>query len=394
LDGVGGKLTDLWLAHILADGANDRPYMHTRMPKFGQSNVGHLQKLLADADKLEPLPAVEINQREAKLAGWQMVGDKGFGCIKCHTFGRFEATGVQSIDMTIMNKRLREEWFRRYVDDPTSFRKGTRMPDAWPSSNGKSLLPALLDGQNATQIQAVWDYLSDGVRARTPAGLVNDSMELIPSHEAIIYRNFIQDAGPRAISVGYPEQFNLAFDANRLRIALLWQGGFIDASKHWTGRGQGFQGPAGQGVLQLSPETTVALLESDAAEWPQGDPREQDSQFRGYRLSEDRRPTFLYDVGAVRVEDFPNPVDEGARTALYRTYNFASDKPPTNLYLLAAIGGNITAKDAGWYDVDGHYKVHVAGGTAAIRDSRGRKELVVHIDFNGKTAKVVQQYDW
>ena len=81
--------------------------MLTRMPKFGASNAGHLQKLLEDADKLEPLAAVKLNPKEAKIAGWQMVGDNGFGCIKCHTFGRYKATGVQSIDLTIMHKRLR-----------------------------------------------------------------------------------------------------------------------------------------------------------------------------------------------------------------------------------------------------------------------------------------------
>ena len=36
LTGVGGKLTEAWLKHVLADGAKDRPYMLTRMPKFGR----------------------------------------------------------------------------------------------------------------------------------------------------------------------------------------------------------------------------------------------------------------------------------------------------------------------------------------------------------------------
>ncbi len=44
LTGVGGKLTEAWLRHVLADGAKDRPYMLTRMPKFGEGNVGHLVK--------------------------------------------------------------------------------------------------------------------------------------------------------------------------------------------------------------------------------------------------------------------------------------------------------------------------------------------------------------
>ena len=43
--------------------------------------------------------------------------------------------------------------------------------------------------------------------------------------------------------MGYPEKANLAFDANDLRLALIWQGAFIDASKHWVGRGaKGFRG--------------------------------------------------------------------------------------------------------------------------------------------------------
>ncbi|MFN3484700.1 MAG: hypothetical protein ACK44W_04365, partial [Planctomycetota bacterium] len=61
----------------------------------------------------------------------------------------------------------------------------------------------------------------------------------MPQDEAIIYRNFIQGAGPRAIAVGYPEHAHLAFDANHMRLALLWRGDFIDASKHWVDRGPG-----------------------------------------------------------------------------------------------------------------------------------------------------------
>ena len=98
--------------------------MLTRMPKFGVDNAGHLQKLLAETDKLEPLAEVKLPATESKHAGWRMVGEQGFGCIKCHTFGRFPSTGLQSMDMTIMNKRLREEWFRRYCRRPADVPQG------------------------------------------------------------------------------------------------------------------------------------------------------------------------------------------------------------------------------------------------------------------------------
>ena len=57
LDGVGDKLNDNWIKHVLDNGANDRPYMLTRMPKFGTANVGHLVKDFATADRtLKPVP--------------------------------------------------------------------------------------------------------------------------------------------------------------------------------------------------------------------------------------------------------------------------------------------------------------------------------------------------
>ena len=298
LDGVGAKLTRTWLTGILENGAKDRPYMLTRMPSFGVKNVGHLASVLEELDATEPLPPVSVERKLAKQAGHRMVGARGFSCIKCHTFGRHRATGVQSIDMTIMTKRLREDWFRQYVRNPQVYRRGTRMPSAWPA-NGKSLLAEVLGGDSDRQIAAVWTYLRDGVRAKTPAGLSTGKQELVPLEEAIIYRNFIAGAGSRAIGVGYPEGIHLAFDANELRLALIWQGAFIDASRHWTGRGQGYQPPAGSRVLPLVEGPSIAKLPSLESAWP-SEP-EPGSKFLGYRLTSDQRPTFLYRVGNLTV---------------------------------------------------------------------------------------------
>ncbi|MCP4172269.1 MAG: c-type cytochrome, partial [Fuerstiella sp.] len=42
LDGIGDKLQKGWLQHVMNNGTKDRPYMATRMPKFGEKNVGQL----------------------------------------------------------------------------------------------------------------------------------------------------------------------------------------------------------------------------------------------------------------------------------------------------------------------------------------------------------------
>jgi len=46
LTGVGAKLNLEYLKQILDRGSHDRPYMHTRMPAFGLSNVGALVEAL------------------------------------------------------------------------------------------------------------------------------------------------------------------------------------------------------------------------------------------------------------------------------------------------------------------------------------------------------------
>src|SRR5262249_14979482 len=249
LDGVGAKLTAAYLRKVLATGAHDRPYMHTHMPAFGEQTTARLAQALEAVDTLQPVPRVAFTETQArvKAEGRKMVGSTSLGCIKCHTFAKHKAEGVQGIDMTLLPQRLRRDWFHRYVVDPQKFRPGTRMPSSWP--DGQTFLTDVLDGDTTKQVEAIWVYLSDGPRAALPLGLKKEFIPLVPEREAIIYRNFIEGAGPRAIAVGYPEKAHLAFDANDLRLALVWQGAFMDASRHWTDRGAGFEPPLGDNVL-------------------------------------------------------------------------------------------------------------------------------------------------
>ena len=93
---------------------------------------------------------------------------------------------------------------------------------------------------------------------------------MIAFDEAVIYRNFIEGAGARAIGVGFPEKLNLAFDADNMRLAMLWHGGFIDAARHWTARGAGFEKPLGDNVLHLPTGPPLARLSDPSAMWPSG----------------------------------------------------------------------------------------------------------------------------
>jgi hypothetical protein len=369
--------------------------MTTRMPKFGMANTVQIVKPLETLDAIEPVKAIDFgaSQRQVKSAGRMIVGDKGgLGCVKCHNFRDVPSTGIQAMNLTLMPQRLRHDWFRRYVLDPQKFRPGTRMPSAWP--NGQTFLKKVLDGTADAQIEAVWDYLSDGDKALVPFGLARGPIELTPEHEAIIYRNFIEGAGPRAIGVGYPERANLAFDANDLRLALIWQGAFIDASRHWVDRGAGNQPPLGDNILALAKGPSFATLESQSTAWPKQVTKGEGYQFRGYRTTKDDRPTFLYDVGGVHVADFPNAVAAGDSATLRRTLTVSGEKPAANLWYRAAVAQKIEALPDGWYNVGG-WKTRLDGPTKPVlRQSEGQTELLVPVELVGGQFKLVQDYIW
>jgi mono/diheme cytochrome c family protein len=390
LDGVGNKLNAGYFKQILDNGAHDRPYMHTRMPGFGAKNVGHLVSAFAEADKFPPISDVKFSTTDAKVkaAGRYLTGGQSLSCFKCHTFNGQKAEGVQGIDMTILTKRLQRDWFQRYLLDPQKVRPGTRMPASWP--DGATFYKDLLGGDTLAQIESIWVYLKDGTSAQPPVGLGKQSIPLNPTTSAIIYRNFIQGAGTRAIGVGYPEKLNLAFDANELRIAMIWQGAFIDAARHWNDRGSGFEGPLGDNILKLHGGAAFAVLGKSDSAWPTSAPKELGFKFLGYRLTADDRPTFLYSFKDVRIEDFPNPT-AGKEPALDRTFTLSATQPPNGLFFRAAVGSKIEDAGDGWFKIDG-WKLKAPG--AKVRQSSGKSELLVPVVWNDGKAAIVLEYVW
>jgi mono/diheme cytochrome c family protein len=387
IDGIGAKLNPDYFHRILDQGADDRPYMHTRMPGFGKENVGHLPKLFEGLDQLPAVAPIKFTETESKVrsAGRQLVGAQAFGCIKCHTFAGNKAEGVQGIDMTLMTQRLKRDWFHAYCIDPQKIRPGTRMPTAWPG--GHSVLPSVLDGQAATQIEAIWVYL--GTKgAPIPVGMGAKFIPLMPITEAIIYRNFIRDAGTRAIGVGYPEKVHLAFDANDLRLAMIWKGGFIDAARHWTDRGVGFEGPLGDEVVHFPQGPAFALLPKSDSPWPKTSARENGFKFLGYSLAADDRPTFRYALPGATIEDFPNPT---SKDNLHRTLTLKAEKGIENLYFRVGSQTSIKKHADGSWQLEG---IRIKAANAEVRAMDGKETLVIPVKFKDGITKIELDYSW
>ena len=198
------------------------------------------------------------------------------------------------------------------------------------------------DGHPQQQIAAIWEYLKDGDRAGIPDGLIAGMIELKPLDHPVIYRNFIEGLSPRGIAVGYPEHCNLAWDADRFALALIWHGRFIDASRHWVGRGAGTQRPLGDHVLALEPTAAVAELTSLDSAWPTDSPKQRGYRFRGYRLNEQQQPAFNYEAPGFAVTDFLTPIAVNDDEASFsRTLSVTLNDNSRSLYFRAAVASSI-----------------------------------------------------
>ncbi len=184
-------------------------------------------------------------------------------------------------------------------------------------------------------------------------------MPLAVSKEAVIYRNFITDAGTRGIGVGYPGGFNIAWSAQTMNLALLWRGAFIDAARHWNGRGGGAQSPLGYDVVRPAGGVGIplAILDKPETGWPAFDARKDQLAdgfvFKGYELDPSTRaPTFRYTWQGLQISD--RFVPEGLGTApegrLHRLIEFKGTVPAHTWLRLAE--GTIASEKDGTFMID------------------------------------------
>ncbi len=144
---------------------------------------------------------------------------------------------------------------------------------------------------------------------------VRDTILIEPANgRPVIYRNFISGTTPRAIGIGFPGGFNLAYSADNLAPELLWTGDFIDGSNKWAERGTAENPPAGENVVKLS---KVRFLP-------------QEARFRGYKLDKDGNPRFSVQIGECFLLDSWHV--EG--NVLFRDLNYVGTGPPLNLVIV------------------------------------------------------------
>ena len=391
LSHVGAKLTPEWIAEVLLRGGRQRNYLDASMPQFGEGNVGHLVELFGKVDKLEKVKLPEVsNIQESKDAGYEMMGTEGFSCIACHDYNGQEAVGAGALDIVNVTDRIQKNWFHLYMREPQRFHASVIMPSYWPG--GKSVRPNILEGDSGQQIEALWNYLADGPRAKKPKGLSRQSNEIRVSDVAEIYRGR-GTAGYRGIGVGYPEGLNLAFDSEEMALRLLWKGAFATVN-HGSFRAHGEQ------RIAFPLGIPFHRLKSMDDSWPYKGksnytfPQDHEYQFRGYQLDEKRRPTFRYDYGDIKVEDFFEDIPEANGKAWFkRTFTFETSDAQKAFYFRAGSGKKITHPSDGTYLVD-QLEIRITSPHKGVIRDGDPAELLIPLTLPEGKSNLNLEYRW
>lgn len=238
-----------------------------------------------------------------------------------------------------------------------------------------------------------------GMKAVTKKGKnknENTGFPLVVAQEPIVYRNFITGAGNRAIGVGYPGNASIAWSTEAMNLAIAWRGAFIDAARHWNGRGGGAQPPLGFDVFRPAELSQPFAVIADGATWPalEKGGRAAGYTWRGYELDEKRMPIFRYDWEGVKVSE-RYEVTGDALTGdgrLVRTLKLDGKIPAGALFRVAS-SAKITPQGAGFLVESGRVVTEINSDPKFVVTAEGAK-------LNGKDitlparAEIKVTYSW
>jgi len=404
LTDVGAKLKSEWMDRVLFSGATVRPYMHARMPQFGDRVLAHLPELLERVDSVEPYPMTvpegNDERREARDTGRKLLGNTGGACVSCHNFNGRISVNFKGMDLITSYERLKPSWFAHFLIAPQAYRPGIVMPESWPDGIAQF---DDLDANTERQIQAIWYFLSLGTSAPEPQGLRSVRNALSVADTARTYRGRSSIAGFRGIAVGFPGGINYAFNAQTGTLSALWKGEYV--SVRWDGQGAGGFNPSARPV-QLAQDTTFTRLANDDEAWPLRPhmdeenpvdpdplyPRNLGYRFRGYSFDELSIPTFEYHSGETSILDRSSVETVDGQSRLRRVLSF--DAPAAETLHSRVLTGAIEKVDEGRYRIP-RLEVHVPEQWVLLRPLAGsetERELILTMPLPAGPSQLTIDY--
>jgi hypothetical protein len=322
LANVGGKLKKDWINQVLHDRkARVRFWLKTRMPEFGPA-IDHVAEQAVAAAGVEDAAEPSVTTTTAvTLEGQRLVGANdpkknptGMGCVTCHSLREFKpavaADATRGPELTLMTARLRQDFFVRWMHEPARIQPGTAMPNFFTDKP---------KAEADLTIDTLWSYASLGVGMPAPKGVKEKkNYILIVTDTPLMARCQVPDPAGTivyGVSVGLPQRVNYVFDAEHVMFRGAWQGGFLDMTGDWDGRGGNPVKVLGQRFYsQATPAIHIGSADADG-------PR----VFKGYELKE-KIPTFIYTVGDAEVRERITATADGG--GIVRTFEVESGGKP------------------------------------------------------------------
>jgi hypothetical protein len=234
LTNAAKKYTREYLVSSVRDGVTAvRHSRYTyRMPAFGdEAETLALALAEADGDDLAAPDRAPEGPADPTLPplGPSLVGFGGYSCVSCHIWrGQLFAEpdpGAIAPELTSVTRRVRREWFDRWVEDPARFQPGTPMPQIFKHGQ-PATLASVLNGDAAKQREAMWAYLSLGKDAPAPKPLPMLPLD-VPADGPLVAqvpvmlpdKKFVE-----AIMVLYPTNDLLIYDVGTRSIRAVYVG--------------------------------------------------------------------------------------------------------------------------------------------------------------------------
>jgi mono/diheme cytochrome c family protein len=236
LNSIGDKLHDAALAAaIRRSGAAYRSYLLVRMPKFRLSDeeLAAITAYFVTGDRIPPggtaIPSPPTVQESAfTAAGGRLVSTDGFSCVSCHQVGSVvpdkAPLNARGPGLSQIDKRIRREWFDRFVADPSRIVPRMEMPSVRVPVKG------VLGDKVDAQLAAVWHVVNtpgfeppepNPVRVLRTSGIAERKEPPIVINDVVKIgqRTFVQP-----LVIGLPNRQNFLFDLGDGRLAAWWLG--------------------------------------------------------------------------------------------------------------------------------------------------------------------------
>lgn len=238
-----------------------RPWLSVRMPHYSlskeelQSLVDHIlwEDRVPDAVVRElQIPSQrEVAAKELSAAGARLVTTDGFSCTSCHDLGKWKASPAKpeakGTDLTQCGKRLREDWFYRWLQNPSRISPNMEMPSVQVAT------PGVLANDLHQQARALWKVLNEPGFTPPSSGALRILAGDPRGRQPIAYLMDVVVADGKTyikpLVLAFPNQVNVLWDMEENRLARFWIG---PAARQYTRGKSWYWQVEGESLLDLN----------------------------------------------------------------------------------------------------------------------------------------------